>query len=705
MTHRSSTADIEEDATSAVRARFRRIPGLRAKVSENDKTPIYDGYIVFNDSVSGSNTGYKGYVHLQVKGTEVDKFDEDICGFKVRKTDLQAFHSDGGALFFVVQIEKESGNTRIFYQSFSALNAGFIISSMSADNSVKLDFHVLPDDDGTVSRIVHMLKDSSSDVALTAVSSASRVQPESVTLQSARPINVEEFGDITIIDLTQGHQRMLTSMDGMLIPSGAPYLAISRQASNEPRWQDASIGAGDAVYYHQVGSHVGKDAVFLHVGPLILNIGKDAWKSWMKNPDLTPHSQDVKISIHIGTVPDDALHDIRFLQAVRKNGGIVENNHDTLFRITVNDEDMWKDLDRLLVNVDKLKRLLEQLGISTKQDTGSVNEQAFSTLYQGIIEDRSFPVTTESELGVRAVHLGNHLVGVVYMRMDDAEDTYHILDMFDTGKLVVMAQHDSGITISQNNSRYITSVFSTVDSKSLAQISNLHEGSVVESFQKAFELRKRQPVRQQECIKRDLLQDANYTVLRMVQAADTISRNDVDIPDYMKLDRWKTLLNTAGELNQWIDDFEPSDDPVSMINRMQIKFRISTLNDRDKNSVRRLLAKSKQHDIRLGCYLLLGRIDEANNEKSQLSQKDENQQERYPIYNLFHPQEVQPPVIIEPEDMLPPIVKQYSESTPAQKRRLVRSGRIKEIEPAIYTVPNHTRGAGIEPNVGRRTNN
>lgn len=77
---------------------------LEAFIDDNDKTPSWDGNILVYKSNDTKKSNIKGKIPVQVKGTVVEKFSSETISFPFNISDLNNFLTDGGVLFFVVQI-------------------------------------------------------------------------------------------------------------------------------------------------------------------------------------------------------------------------------------------------------------------------------------------------------------------------------------------------------------------------------------------------------------------------------------------------------------------------------------------------------------------------------------------------------------------------------------------------------------------------
>lgn len=115
--------DIEKAAVRDV-GKYIDGPMLRSFISENDRTPIWDGDIFIYHGSKKDNEHFYGRVPLQVKGTEVTEFsDKDISYSKLTRRNFENFIKDGGCIFFVAEVmmndETQETVSRVFYCELS----------------------------------------------------------------------------------------------------------------------------------------------------------------------------------------------------------------------------------------------------------------------------------------------------------------------------------------------------------------------------------------------------------------------------------------------------------------------------------------------------------------------------------------------------------------------------------------------------------
>ena len=107
--------DTENIATSAVNAAISKTTYLSAFINEKDKEPCWDGHIYIYSDKRKSKENIKR-VPVQVKGISVNthKIKEHIT-YRINRNDLIAYKADGGVIFFVVYINKNTGDPEQIY--------------------------------------------------------------------------------------------------------------------------------------------------------------------------------------------------------------------------------------------------------------------------------------------------------------------------------------------------------------------------------------------------------------------------------------------------------------------------------------------------------------------------------------------------------------------------------------------------------------
>ena len=152
----SSQTKKERNAVNAVRDFVDAADCLRSYLEENDKTPLWDGSIFVYDGEPDKNPNLVGTLRSQIKGTEVDAF-QDKEHYRLTFDELNILMSEGGLYFFVVELLKDDYNQRkIFYRELTPHTIQALVKQARQNNRGKesnsVEFTLLPLP--TVTRVV-----------------------------------------------------------------------------------------------------------------------------------------------------------------------------------------------------------------------------------------------------------------------------------------------------------------------------------------------------------------------------------------------------------------------------------------------------------------------------------------------------------------------------------------------------------------------
>ena len=130
---------IELLAVSSLKSQITRCELLRPEISENDKTPSFDGHIELYNAPNNKKDNLMGRCPVQVKGKtfEDDDFKRKKISYPVEVADLKNYLKDGGVIYFVVGISETSDHSQIYYRSLLPLDIKNIISSLSDSQKTK----------------------------------------------------------------------------------------------------------------------------------------------------------------------------------------------------------------------------------------------------------------------------------------------------------------------------------------------------------------------------------------------------------------------------------------------------------------------------------------------------------------------------------------------------------------------------------------
>lgn len=146
----TNNIDIEGLAVGHLKTLFSKIGCLRAVINDNDKEPIWDGYIYVYEynTKQRSNEDLKGRIPIQVKGhieKDIYSGNNKIPSYKFDVTNLKNYLNDGGVLFFVVTFDENGENERVFYKRLLPFDLKRILKQVKGNKTKTLQLEYLPD--------------------------------------------------------------------------------------------------------------------------------------------------------------------------------------------------------------------------------------------------------------------------------------------------------------------------------------------------------------------------------------------------------------------------------------------------------------------------------------------------------------------------------------------------------------------------------
>lgn len=112
---------VEGKAVRVVQDAIENSARLKTYISENDRTPSWDGeVIVYRDSSLGKDK-IIGRVPVQVKGKACDDHTKSQISFSMDIADLENYKNNGGCFLFVVYIAEDFQKTKIYYSALAPI--------------------------------------------------------------------------------------------------------------------------------------------------------------------------------------------------------------------------------------------------------------------------------------------------------------------------------------------------------------------------------------------------------------------------------------------------------------------------------------------------------------------------------------------------------------------------------------------------------
>lgn len=136
-----SKGQIEMISVSALNMSLCNFKEINPNINWNDKEPSWDGNIYLYQDNNHKKSLLKGKIPVQVKGTEVKKFERKFVSFQMELSDIKNYYNDGGVLFVVIQIISNT-EYRIFYRFLLPVDLKNLINEIAENGTNSKAVHI-----------------------------------------------------------------------------------------------------------------------------------------------------------------------------------------------------------------------------------------------------------------------------------------------------------------------------------------------------------------------------------------------------------------------------------------------------------------------------------------------------------------------------------------------------------------------------------
>ena len=580
----SNGKQIENTAVTAVNQIINKSNILEPYISSNDKTPSWDGTILVNSSSPNNKKSYEK-IPVQVKGKEVKIFSEKQTSYQFEVADLKNYFTDGGILIFVVEIEINTKETRIFYSSLLPIDLKYVLNKIKPNQKYKsIDLKRLNiSDTAKIENICrNFLLHKNRQIGTINYSTDDFSKFEKFTIKF-------DPGNISPIEYVFENEVYLYGLEHKnSIPIPIKKMEIDEVSEIAP--QEFFIGSEKFLY--ECTKILSRNGNYILIGN---NIRFDLDNS--------------KVTCKISGNLDDRIKDIKFTTALFNDKKIFVNFPNKLLVAeatnfdgkTVEQFDKFKNKLTYYNKIDALMRFfrisdLLEMDNLTQEEYNNLNNFIDIILYNKKIK-YNLKIT-----GFHFVKIGNLRI-LMFLSLDKngylcIENPYDI----DT--------HGFQFTYSKTKETVKCSPYILLKSQYLKDVSNLEIDKIEKSI-KSYEIN-------------DLyLSLVNSFLLELV----------------ILFDQNKKLhhcLTSALNLCNWLDEYEKSDYIINTINKFQILERQRVLQNNEIDELIKIKELSRTNFKNLcGINILLGNRLEFDYCFEKLSEEEKKEFCTYPIYNLL----------------------------------------------------------------------
>lgn len=592
--------DLEKIATSALVSSISQTDILSGFINNGDKEPCWDGNIYIYENSSHSKKNIKR-IPTQVKGKGVKgKVAKNTIKYRVTYDDLQAYMMDGGTLFFVVYIDKKTGEPlQIYYADLLPVRIMEIIKQKQ--DSYSISFAKFSSDNKKKIEIVLDAYDNAQkqkSYAGQKLPTIDELSKEGI-LESIS-FNITHTGanisPSTIPQIMEGKSITLyANIKGN--PIGIPvehHKNITHVMSYQ--YIDEKIYVNDIEYYdHYKIVHSASTAKTI-IGNC-LTITAPIFDENI-NEKLVP----VTININVKGTLKEQIKGFEFVKAVFDNNGFeISNNHIPIKLKENKFEEKIQEFSYKLDGLNYIRNLLETMHIKKDlelDDFSKEDEENLNFLIAAIGERKPVRKVCEGSYSIQLLKISNIALGVVYIKHTDGN--YYMYDYFGNHFEAYWKNDDKEMRISQ---------FSIMNVDDFLKYDNMFLPIIIEDFKSI-------PPSD------EIINNANLLMLDMIKAYDQFNNEE--------------LLDAAEQINDWLKEYSQFiDSDICIINGCQIAIRKRKLEYGETSKLIYIAEKSDNINYRAAAFILLGYTDEVNKIFSLFDTEQMEEFSNFPIYFLY----------------------------------------------------------------------
>lgn len=597
--------DIEKLATTAVTGSLSKTEYLSSYLSEGDKEPCWDGNIYIHEDSKRSKKNIKK-VPAQIKGKLVSGKILDSIKYPVEIVDLKAYQRNGGSLYFVVYIDKNTGDTlQIYYASLLPFKITQLLKDKENNKkSLSISFKKFPDDnDEKTELLLNFYDDAAKQISFAGNDTTTIEELEKKGILESLTI---QYTGLACDNVLSAFPRIVDGKDlfvyanvkDMPIPIPVElHENVSKFTLN--RKVNTPVYVGETKFFESYDMTTTTEKITYQIGNCLWLIFPNT--KGIKNI----YETEIKISIK-GTL-GQRIKSIPFINAVIKSKSF--RIGETTFPVNYQEERLkdisYDEFDKTLESLQLIKRALDKLNIKKDLDLEKCTKGDFNRLNALVaaVEDNATIYGFQFQSGfptVVNIHIANLCVMMLCEKTDG--NGCKLFDYF--GKTIDIVALDA------EEKRHPTSQYSILKKENFVNADNINYTAIVNGFKSVVPM---------NCHNANL---ANLVMLEMIKAYD-------EEPN-------KVLLSSIEELCNWLltqTDYMDSD--IEIINQMQIIIRQRDLTFDEKQKLAQIVNSSKEPLHRAAAFILLGERAEADNILSSIDENTLHSFKDYPIYHIY----------------------------------------------------------------------
>lgn len=469
--------DYEILATSAIQTSISKTSRLSSYINSGDKEPSWDGNIYLHkDEKKTKQNIYK--IPVQVKGKGVSKWTEERITYPVSIIDLKNYLYDGGTVFFVVYIDKKTGDAKRIYYSILLPKKIDELLKNTTGKSTSIVLYPFPDDEtGKLNVFLFFKKHKEKQAIMLG-------QPNVDVQELARKGMIDGMSfTFSAIGLTEESipQIMVEQKEFYLYANikgtelsvpfeyvkDISYAIIEKEIDNPVCVNGVQYYSNYKVVYTSKGNmfKFGESTV-MHFKRIVTAAGEDMIESAIKvavRGTLRVRTKDLEFAL--------AMIDAQKIEiAGMEIATCVSEEEKKKFGYEKQKEN--------LVFLKECCQVLDILNVKKDLNIDECNEEDYRNLvrlYQSLVEGKTVGGLKPNLPIANKIKLSNLILGIVLLKDEEHKERYKIQNFFDTKIAVEYAHYEGGET-------FPTSQYCILKSEDILNVDNINYANVINDF-------------------------------------------------------------------------------------------------------------------------------------------------------------------------------------------------------------------------------
>ena len=601
--------DIEQIATSTLALSISQTDFLSSNINERDKEPSWDGAIYIYTDKSKRKSFLKGRVPVQVKGKLSENLNKKTITFPIDVIDLKNYLYNGGVIYFVVFISKDSSITKIYYTSLLPIKIRILLNDAGNQKTINTELNEFPaGNDEKVEIFLNFHIDQSKQYSFVNAKLLSLEELEKKGALESISVRYTGYG----LNREKFHRALLTkeiyiyaSIKGSIIEQPLDFIPKNVATKEEI---NGKILVDEKLFYEGYDIIRSRDKYSIKIGQsFTIDLNYDM-------------SNSFRINFNLAGSLKNRIKDLEFLLEILNTRAFKINT--VIIPISPTEKELrklnFKKLSNILTFYQKAQDALDQLNIKDELNLDDISyeeERNLSILITAFIDKKPVNGLKDNLNCASKIKVSNLTFLLAFIKCGNDRGTYNIYDFFKT-KFEVYFEDSDG-------KKCYTSQYTILRKNDYLEVSNIDYNAICSTF---FSIDGGE----------EYYAQVNGCLLEMIAAYDEGGQKD------------KVLLRTAKELALWLLNNENElNYEIKILNYLQIIRRERDFNNDEIMQLCEITENGNmKEDILVGAYLLLGNQICVEMHFQNLDSTVKEAFKQYPIYKFWqqnNPRKIQPP--------------------------------------------------------------